>query len=84
MARWFRGELRKFVETVMQQSELVKAGIFDGAVMQRMFSEHISGRIDHNFRIWMMLNIEVWFRMFILGQPKEAVREWISLSLKPS
>lgn len=83
MARWFRGELREFVETVMRQSELVKAGIFDGAVVQQMFNEHLSGRVDHNFRIWMVLNIEVWFRIFILGHQKEAVREWINLSLKP-
>jgi len=83
MARWFRGELRQFVETVMRQSELVKAGIFDGAVVQRMFNEHLSGQIDHNFRIWMVLNIEVWYRMFMLGHQKEAVRDWISQSLEP-
>ena len=83
MARWFRGELREFVETVMRESELVKVGIFDGAVLRQMFGEHLSGSVDHNFRIWMVLNIEVWFRMFILGHQKESVRDWISLSLEP-
>lgn len=82
MARWFRGELRDFVKTVMYQSELIKAGIFDASVVQNMFNEHLSGRIDHNFRIWMVLNIEVWYRIFILGHQRESVRDWIAQSLE--
>lgn len=81
MARWFRGELRAFISQTMEQSEVVKAGIFDGEFVNRIISEHGSGRVDHNFRIWMILNIEVWYRMFILGHGKEVVRNWIDEAL---
>ena len=50
----------------------------------RLFQEHLEGKVDHNFRIWMLINMEVWYRLFILGTPKNQVREWISKTLDDS
>jgi hypothetical protein len=27
--------------------------------------EHASGRGDHNYRLWLLLNLELWFRLFM-------------------
>lgn len=36
-----------------------------------------------NFLLWMILNLEVWYRLFICGQSRGEVRAWIA-SLLPS
>ena len=29
-----------------------------------MIEEHLSGKVDHNFRLWILLNLELWYRMY--------------------
>ena len=39
--------------------------------------EHIDGQIDHNYRLWMLINLELWYRHFICGEPVEELEEWV-------
>ena len=32
--------------------------------IQSMIEEHLSGKVDHNFRLWILLNLELWYRMY--------------------
>jgi hypothetical protein len=34
----------------------------------RLFAEHRAGRRDHGERIWRLLNLEIWQRIFIDGE----------------
>lgn len=81
MARWFRDELQPLVNHAIATSSLIEAGIFDHGYLSRIVSEHVRGRIDHNFRIWMFLNFEVWYRLFFVGQSRGDVRDWIAVAL---
>ena len=46
--------------------------------MQRMQDEHASGRVDHNYRLWMLFNLEVFWRHFIDREPVGRVEEWVA------
>jgi asparagine synthase (glutamine-hydrolysing) len=59
----------------LHDSELVRAGILARAPIQALLREHASGRIDHGNRLWLLINSEIWYRMKILGQPREDFRE---------
>jgi asparagine synthase (glutamine-hydrolysing) len=37
-------------------------GIFDPAAVERMISDHASGREAHGFRLWALLCLELWFK----------------------
>ena len=45
--------------------------------MQRLVDEHIAGKIDHNYRLWLLINLEVWYRLKVEGVGLEAVGEEI-------
>jgi ABC-type multidrug transport system fused ATPase/permease subunit len=37
--------------------------------------EHL---VDHNLKLWNLLNLEVWFRLFIAGDSRDEVRGWLA------
>jgi asparagine synthase (glutamine-hydrolysing) len=78
MGRWFRTDLRPFVTNVLEDSELARQGIFRTDYLRALNEEHQAGSVDHNFRLWMLLNLEVWFRMFLRGWSRDQLREWIA------
>ena len=41
--------------------------LFDRATLERLVSEHESGEIDHADRLWLLLNLELWQRVFLDG-----------------
>jgi asparagine synthase (glutamine-hydrolysing) len=77
IARWMRTELRPLLEHVFRDSRFVEAGIFERGYMDRLLTEHLSGRSDHNFRLWILLNLEVWHRLYLEQQSPEQLAEWM-------
>jgi hypothetical protein len=37
--------------------------LLDGSAVQRMVDEHLSDTRDHSYRLWTLLNLEIWLRM---------------------
>jgi asparagine synthase (glutamine-hydrolysing) len=70
-----KDEYRSLYAAYLQNSELVRAGVLAGAPIQHLLQEHLNGRVDHGNRLWLLINSEIWYRMMILGQPKETFRE---------
>ena len=53
----------------------IQAGIFDAAAIQTLLDEHLSGKADHNFRLWILLNLELWHRMYFENLSVDEMRE---------
>jgi asparagine synthase (glutamine-hydrolysing) len=70
-----KDEYTQFYGRYLRDSELVKAGILARQPIEALIEEHTSGRADHGNRLWLLINSEVWYRMLILGHPKESFRE---------
>ncbi len=81
LAYWFKGDLRKLTERLFKDSRLAQAGYFRGDAMLNMLNEHASGAVDHNYRLWLMLNMELWYRMFVEGTPKDVLKATLSDAL---
>ncbi len=75
LAHWMRNELAGYVRGLMAQSRFVELGLFDRAYIDRLLDEHIGGKADHNFRIWILINLEMWYRLFFEGQTIDQLRE---------
>jgi asparagine synthase (glutamine-hydrolysing) len=78
LALWLRGPLRTMMQRTIDESRLAQAGLFRREEMQRMHDEHCSGRVDHNYRLWMIFNLEVFWRHFIDREPVGRVEEWVA------
>jgi asparagine synthase (glutamine-hydrolysing) len=68
-------EYAQLYSSCLRDSRLAQDRILDGAVMTRLVDEHLAKRADHGNRLWLLINAEVWYRMAILGQSKEDMRQ---------
>lgn len=65
LSEWFRNDLRDFLHDILSSSYLAQDGVCKQATMQRILEEHQTGVKNHPHRIWGLLNLELWYRMFI-------------------
>jgi len=66
-ASWLRGPLRRPLEVLLSHSRFATRGIFDPAAVRRLVERHMGGE-DHSSRLWALLCLELWFRMFADGE----------------
>ena len=65
IGRWFRHDLRHVAYEVLLDQHTLGRGILDAQAIRAMLDEHVSGRINHHYRIWGLLVLELWFRAYI-------------------
>jgi len=68
---WCRGRLRGAFEEVLLSSRARQRGYFNIGEIQRLLDEHVSGRRDHEWRLWQLLMFELWHREYL----DDAVRQ---------
>ncbi|HEX3556536.1 MAG TPA: asparagine synthase (glutamine-hydrolyzing) [Thermoanaerobaculia bacterium] len=71
LAYWMKGPLLPVLRHLLSTSVLIEEGIFRREPVERLVAEHVAGRADHHVRLWMILNVEVWYRMYVRGEPRE-------------
>jgi asparagine synthase (glutamine-hydrolysing) len=77
MARWFAGPLSGFMGRALADARILDEGWLERSFVEGLFEEHRKVRADHNFRLWMILNLEVWYRLFVCGESRTEVTAWI-------
>jgi asparagine synthase (glutamine-hydrolysing) len=65
---WLRGPLLPVLTHLLDRSAVLEQGIFAREAVARLLGEHLEQRADHHVRLWMILNVEVWYRLFVLGE----------------
>jgi asparagine synthase (glutamine-hydrolysing) len=68
-AFWLAGPQLDDLERLLLEPRTRERGYFKSDVVQRLFAEHRAGRRDHGNRIWRLLNLELWERVCLEGEP---------------
>ncbi|HEX5759848.1 MAG TPA: asparagine synthase (glutamine-hydrolyzing) [Thermoanaerobaculia bacterium] len=68
LAYWIKGPLLPVLERLVREGAALEAGIFRRSAVERLLAEHLAGRADHHVRLWLLLNVEVWFRLYQRGE----------------
>jgi asparagine synthase (glutamine-hydrolysing) len=63
--RWLRNELKDFTYEIMLENRTIQRGLFRREAVQLLIDEHMAKQADHSYRIWTLLFLELWYRMFI-------------------
>lgn len=63
--RWLRNELRELTYDILLENRAIQRGLFRKDAVQLLIDEHMAKRADHSYRIWALLFLELWHRMFI-------------------
>jgi asparagine synthase (glutamine-hydrolysing) len=70
---WFRDSLQPLLRDVLLSERSLSRGLFRPEALRLLIEEHTSGRFNHAYRLWNLLCLELWHRMF-LDQPPPATR----------
>jgi asparagine synthase (glutamine-hydrolysing) len=61
---WFRGPLRPYLRESLAGLRDRLAGLLDAQLLERIEAEHASGRRDHGLKLWGLLALSEWSRLF--------------------
>jgi asparagine synthase (glutamine-hydrolysing) len=64
-SHWLRGELGEALAPILLSDAARRRGYFRPEAVERLIAEHVRGKVDHGQRLWLLLMLELWFRMFI-------------------
>ena len=64
-ARWLQGEQLNEVEQMLTSERSLARGLFRVETLRRIFAEHRTNQRDHTDRIWRLMNLEMWHRVFV-------------------
>ncbi len=62
-----KAEYQLLFRLFLQDSRLVAEGVFEQAPIDELLGQHLAGKVDNGNRLWLLLNSELWYRMFIDG-----------------
>lgn len=65
VAEWLKGALREALQDELSPSRIRSQGIFEPAVVERLISEHMSGRRDHRKPLWTLFVFQLWHRRWL-------------------
>ncbi|MGH9869396.1 MAG: asparagine synthase (glutamine-hydrolyzing) [Candidatus Polarisedimenticolia bacterium] len=65
---WLRGPHRSLVEDLVLGPRALARGLFHPEPLRRMCARHFEGEADHAERLWLLLNLETWQRIFLDGE----------------
>jgi asparagine synthase (glutamine-hydrolysing) len=65
ISRWFRNELKDYVYEILLDQRTLNRGYFKREGIERVLNDHIALRYDHSAKIWALLILEMWFRIFV-------------------
>jgi len=68
MGRWLRGPFWPVVQELVLGPRALERGLFKPACLRRLAEDHRTGVREHGDRLWLLINLELWQRIFLDGE----------------
>ena len=65
LSPWFRGQLKGYWKDHVLSSQALSRGYFKKEGLERLLSEHETGKRDHSYRLWALLMLELWHEQYL-------------------
>lgn len=62
---WFQGKLRDFVFEILLDQQTKERGYFNMKFIEQLWREHTEGQRVWDGPLWLLLNFELWHRMYL-------------------
>lgn len=70
---WLKDQYWSLVEEFVLGHRARTRGLFDTAFINALAQEHRSGHANHADRLWLLINLEIWQRIFIDGEDPDHI-----------
>ena len=64
LALWLRTDLRDTMLDILGEAEIRRVGYLQYSEVERIVQEHLSGRVNHENRLWALINLVSWHRLW--------------------
>lgn len=65
MPEWIGRELRPLISELLSPAAVEHRGLFRPEAITRLLQDHFHGKRDNGLKIWGLLMLELWYRMYI-------------------
>jgi asparagine synthase (glutamine-hydrolysing) len=65
---WFRGQLREYARELLLSERALARGYFRPDALRQLLEEHASGKFNHGHRLWALVVLETWCRVWVDGE----------------
>ncbi len=62
---WLKNELYDYIREILLSNRLKDRNIFNTEYIKKLINQHKNGIKNNSTKLWVLLNIEIWFREFI-------------------
>jgi asparagine synthase (glutamine-hydrolysing) len=76
---WLSGPKSEAIEKMLVHPRTIERGLVRPEAVRRLFAEHRARYRDHSTRIWRLLNLELWDRVFLEGD-RSGFAEYAAIS----
>jgi asparagine synthase (glutamine-hydrolysing) len=63
--RWLRNELRPLLDEYLNGDRVRREGFLRPEGVERVVKEHLTGRRDHQYRLWALLVFAMWRERYL-------------------
>ena len=64
LALWLRTDLRSTMHEILSEAEVRRLGYLRYAEVERIKTEHLAGRANHENKLWALINLVCWHRQW--------------------
>jgi len=73
VGRWLKERFAGLVEELVTGPRASSRGLFNADLVREIAGQHRSGRQPHGTRLWLLMNLEIWQRIFLDGETAESM-----------
>jgi len=84
LGAWMRTDLAGVLRHLLGKSRFAELGLFRQEQIDSLVNEHIAGKVDHNYRLWILLNLEILHRLYFERESLDSVSELLQSCLQKS
>jgi asparagine synthase (glutamine-hydrolysing) len=74
---WFRSELKRELCGVLLDPVCLQRDLFQAETVERLVTDHITGKRERSHQLWALLMLELWFRNHVDERPPACVNSTV-------
>lgn len=65
VGHWFRTDLKDYLQDTLLSPRSLQRGYFKEESLRQLINEHLNGLRDHGLKLWALLTLEIWHRLYV-------------------
>jgi asparagine synthase (glutamine-hydrolysing) len=68
LGKWFRDEWKDIFRGIVLSEKALQRGYFNKATLENIYNDHVEGKKDYGYRMWVLLMLELWHNVYCDGE----------------